>query len=202
MSKLPDRNQVAPWATHAGAICSWRTVRHVKDPHCSSSWRTVAHETHGAGKKSKEKDAAETQCYELTTTPIPSSAQWGGFKRSRNKDSLGRMRWGEKVVLVLSLFLTIKLFFFSVGNNFSQVESGLPMTVISKPSSCSYLDLQDFSPYFLPLPFWGQEVIEAWWAPGCQPRLIHHPCFGGKSNLQFLLWKLYLRMTSWRTSGI
>ena len=33
---------VIPWGTHAGAVCSWKTARHGRDPCWSSSWRTAA----------------------------------------------------------------------------------------------------------------------------------------------------------------
>lgn len=57
-----------------------------------------------------EEGAAERSSYELTATPIPlcHSGQGGG-RRVGNKGvmSLGRREGGGKVVLVLSLFLTI-----------------------------------------------------------------------------------------------
>ena len=68
---------------------------------------------------------------------------------------LGRRGGGSgKVFLVLTLRLTILLYFWMAINeiNFPQVESALPVMVISKRSPCPCLDPQAFSSHFLPLP--------------------------------------------------
>ena len=82
---------VAPHGTHVGAVHSWSTASHGKDPHWSSSWRTAARTAWegptleklmkdcllwvrpyaGAGEGHLEEGAAEKQHYEMITSPTP-----------------------------------------------------------------------------------------------------------------------------------
>jgi len=71
----------------------------------------------GARKQQKEERVKEMKCYELTTTPIahsPVLLGWGGGRSAKSegmKLSLGRRGARWKVVLVLSSFFTILLYF-------------------------------------------------------------------------------------------
>ena len=135
---------VALWrGAHAGAGLLAGPVAPWEGPHA------------GAEEEHEEEGAAETTCDELTATPAPCplhcSVEGCGEARSEDeprKTERGRGKVFFRFVLIShypTLILTD-----STLNQFSQVKSVLPMTVIGECSLCPYLKPQALSLYFLP----------------------------------------------------
>lgn len=118
---------VTLWWANVGAVCSWRTARHGRDPHRSILWITIAcgKDLHWSKATAWEvlslrRKKRQKQCDELAATPIscPPAALRGGGGQSGIKFSPWWREWlGKhdfKIWVCFSLF-----YYYFIGKKFN-----------------------------------------------------------------------------------